>query len=184
MSPSVLVVGLDPALVNDAPSSRAAFPEVDAEVVRAGMAASQARLEELGFTTDVCLLDYGATAESVYRAALAGREYQVVVIGGGVRFDRCSRLCWRSWSTPRRSSCPARGSRSMWARPRPLRRWRGTGRRPDVLKVRTGCAVAETYSRALTPEMGHTARPSDERSWSGRRESNSHCQLGKLMFYH
>lgn len=62
MSPSMLIVGLDPALVDDAPSSRAAFPEIDAEAVRAGVAAGRARLKELGFAVDVCPLDYGRTA--------------------------------------------------------------------------------------------------------------------------
>ncbi|MEU0970591.1 hypothetical protein ABZ357_36200 [Streptomyces sp. NPDC005917] len=87
MSPSMLNVGLDPALVDDAPSSRAAFPEVDAEAVRSGMAAGRARLEEIGFTVDVCLLDYGRTAEAVYRAALAAKDYDIVLIGAGVRLD-------------------------------------------------------------------------------------------------
>lgn len=87
MSPSMLTVGLDPALVDDAPSSRAAFPEIDAEAVRAGVAAGRARLEELGFTVDVCLLDYGRTAEAVYRAALSGKDYDFVMIGAGVRLD-------------------------------------------------------------------------------------------------
>ncbi|MGA6160711.1 hypothetical protein ACPEIC_46235 [Stenotrophomonas sp. NPDC087984] len=87
MSPSMLTVGLDPALVDDSASSRAAFPELDAEVVRAGVAAERARLAELGFTVDVCLLDYGRTAEAVYRAALSGKDYDIVVIGAGVRLD-------------------------------------------------------------------------------------------------
>jgi hypothetical protein len=87
MSKSVLTVGLDPALVSASGSTRAAFPDVDAETIRAGVAASQAKLHENGFATDVCLVDYGATAESVYRAALAAKSYDVVVIGGGVRLD-------------------------------------------------------------------------------------------------
>ncbi|MFJ3693638.1 hypothetical protein ACIPW9_05910 [Streptomyces sp. NPDC090052] len=87
MSPSMLIVGLDPALVDDAPSSRAAFPEIDAEAVRAGVAAGRARLKELGFTVDVCPLDYGRTAEAVYRAALSRKDYDIVVIGAGIRLD-------------------------------------------------------------------------------------------------
>ncbi|MFJ8195013.1 hypothetical protein ACIQ8D_35545 [Streptomyces sp. NPDC096094] len=87
MSPSMLNVGLDPALVDDAPSSRAAFPEIDAEAVRAGMAAGRARLEELGLSVDVCLLDYGRTAEAVFRAALTAKDYDIVLIGAGVRLD-------------------------------------------------------------------------------------------------
>ncbi|MFS8201459.1 hypothetical protein ACLVWQ_22545 [Streptomyces sp. CWNU-52B] len=87
MSPSLLNVGLDPALVDDAPSSREAFPAIDADTIRAGIAAGRARLAELGITMDVCLLDYGRTAEAVYRAALAAKDYDVVMIGAGVRLD-------------------------------------------------------------------------------------------------
>ncbi|MEV7595656.1 hypothetical protein AB0O42_35895, partial [Streptomyces sp. NPDC089922] len=49
--------------------------------------AGRARLEELGFTVDVCLLDYGRTAEAVYRAALSRKDYDIVMIGAGVRLD-------------------------------------------------------------------------------------------------
>ena len=87
MNPSILTVGLDPELVDDAPSSRAAFPDLDAETVQAGVAAGKARLEELGFTVDLCLLDYGDTAETTYRAALTAKEYDLVVIGAGIRLD-------------------------------------------------------------------------------------------------
>lgn len=87
MSGSMLSVGLDPALVSRSASSRAAFPDMDAETIRAGVAASRATLQRHGFRTDVCLLDYGATAESVYRAALEATSYDVVMIGGGVRMD-------------------------------------------------------------------------------------------------
>lgn len=87
MSRSVLSVGLDPALVSGSASSRAAFPGVDAETIRAGVAASRATLQRHGFRTDVCLVDYGATAESVYRAALEGTSFDVVMIGAGVRMD-------------------------------------------------------------------------------------------------
>ncbi|MEV0259859.1 hypothetical protein AB0I49_00725 [Streptomyces sp. NPDC050617] len=87
MSPSILIVGLDPALVDDAPSSRAAFPEINAEVVVVDVAKERARLEELGFTVEACLLDYGQTAEAVYRAALTGKDYDIVVIGAGIRLD-------------------------------------------------------------------------------------------------
>lgn len=87
MSRSMLSVGLDPALVSRSASSRAAFPDEDAETIRTGIAASRATLARHGFRTDVCLVDYGATAESVYRAALEGTYYDIVMIGGGVRMD-------------------------------------------------------------------------------------------------
>jgi hypothetical protein len=87
VSRSMLSVGLDPALVSASASSRAAFPDMDADTIRAGVAASQAELQRHGFRTAVCLVDYGATAESVYRAALEGQSYDVVMIGAGVRMD-------------------------------------------------------------------------------------------------
>ena len=87
MSPTVLSVGLDPALVDASPTSRAAFPDVDAETVRAGLAASQEALQRLGVRTATCLVDYGATAEEVYRTTLRASSYDYVMIGAGVRMD-------------------------------------------------------------------------------------------------
>jgi hypothetical protein len=83
----MLSVGLDPALVAASPTSRARFPDVDVEIIRAGVAASQAELRRLGFRTDTCLIDYGATAEEVYRTALQSASYDNIVIGAGVRLD-------------------------------------------------------------------------------------------------
>ncbi|MEV6726593.1 hypothetical protein AB0M94_37365 [Streptomyces xanthochromogenes] len=87
VSASVLTIGLDPVLVQDAASSRVAFPDLDLDVVRAEVAAERARLQELGFSVDLCLLDYGRTAEAVYRAALSVKDYDLVVIGAGIRLD-------------------------------------------------------------------------------------------------
>ncbi|MFG3281572.1 hypothetical protein [Streptomyces sp. NPDC048111] len=84
---SVLTIGLEPVLVENAASSRVAFPDLDVDVVRAEVAAERARLQELGFTVDLCLLDYGRTAEAVYRAALSAKDYDLVVIGAGIRLD-------------------------------------------------------------------------------------------------
>ena len=85
MSQSVLLVGLDRTLVADAPSSRRAHPDVDAETIRAGVAANHAALRRQGFDVDVCALDYGRSA--VFRAALARVAYDYVMIGAGVRLD-------------------------------------------------------------------------------------------------
>jgi hypothetical protein len=60
---------------------------MDAETIRAGISASQETLRQLGFELETCLLDYGATAESTFRAALAERSYDYVMIGAGVRLD-------------------------------------------------------------------------------------------------
>ena len=87
MTLSVLIVGLDPDLAVHARSSRARFPDLDAGVVWAGIEQNRAELGDLGFATDFCGIDHGATAEATFRAAVAGRRYDVVAIGGGVRLD-------------------------------------------------------------------------------------------------
>lgn len=88
MDRAVLAIGIDPAQVaRHAPETAASAPTVDAESIRAGAAASGARLRELGFDVDVCFTDYGTTAETVVRERLAGRSYDFVMIGVGLRTD-------------------------------------------------------------------------------------------------
>ena len=87
MTSSVLIVGLDPDLAVRARSTRERFPDLDADVVRAGIESNRAELGRLGFATDFCGIDHGATAEATFRDAVAHRRYDVVVIGGGVRLD-------------------------------------------------------------------------------------------------
>ena len=71
MPPTMLSVGLDPALVAASATSRAAFPGMDDATVHAGMAASQDGLRRLGLRTDTCFVVYGATAEEVYEPRCA-----------------------------------------------------------------------------------------------------------------
>jgi hypothetical protein len=85
--PTLLSVGLDPGLVTASPSSRAAFPDMDAERIRVGVSASREALQRVGFQTDTCFIDYGATAEVVYRDTLRASSYDYVMIGAGVRMD-------------------------------------------------------------------------------------------------
>ena len=82
---SVLLIGLDPALLDFSRPAYAAFPGMTAEKVLAGVQGDQARLRGLGYEAEVCLTDLGETAESVVRAALAARPYACVMIGAGVR---------------------------------------------------------------------------------------------------
>ncbi|MBV9922764.1 MAG: hypothetical protein JOY78_18200 [Pseudonocardia sp.] len=87
MTSSVLIVGLDPDLAVHARSSRERFPDLDAEVVWAGIEQNRAELGRLGFTTDFCGIDHGATAETTFREAISRRRYDIVAVGGGVRLD-------------------------------------------------------------------------------------------------
>ena len=87
MTPSVLIVGLDPDLAVHARSSRERFPGLDAEAVWSGIEKNRAELGRLGFEADFCGIDHGATAEATFREAVSRCRYDVVAIGGGVRLD-------------------------------------------------------------------------------------------------
>jgi hypothetical protein len=78
--PSVLAIGLDPAVVD-----RSAFPQFTPELVRSYIDAQIEGLRTLGYDVESCLIDLGDTAEAVTAAALNTRRYDCVVIGAGLR---------------------------------------------------------------------------------------------------
>ncbi|MBP2471615.1 hypothetical protein JOF53_000487 [Crossiella equi] len=84
---TVLNVGLDPTHVGDPANPSEAFPAVDAEQVRAGLRQAEAELAGLGLGFETCLLDRGPSAAEKFRAAVTGKSYAVIVIGGGVRLE-------------------------------------------------------------------------------------------------
>ena len=81
----VLLVGLQPTLINFAEPDYAAFPGLDAAKVQAGLDGDVAALNTLGYDAHLCLTDFGETAESTVAAALAAKPYECVLIGAGVR---------------------------------------------------------------------------------------------------
>lgn len=80
---SVLVIGEAPEAIDF--SEPALPPDVTPESILAGLHASKDRLDALGFPTDLCLVDSGATAVNVVRSKLALIDYECIVIGGGIR---------------------------------------------------------------------------------------------------
>ena len=76
--PRVLVIGVDPFRV---PGPWDPAPVADA------LAAGMARFADAGVGVESCLfgLDGSDDIEAVVTAALAGRRWEVVVVGGGVR---------------------------------------------------------------------------------------------------
>lgn len=77
---NVLTIGLVPEAVDFSQ-----YPGLDADKLRAGLAAQMARFEAEGFAPTMCLVDAGETAEQVLHAALEGARFDVVVIGAGIR---------------------------------------------------------------------------------------------------
>jgi hypothetical protein len=82
---SVLIVGLDPALINFSDPAYAAFPGMNAARVMAGVNGDKERLTNNGYDTHICLTDFGATAEAVVLAQLKQKQYDCIMIGAGVR---------------------------------------------------------------------------------------------------
>ncbi|TYC01226.1 hypothetical protein FXF53_12135 [Micromonospora sp. WP24] len=71
----VLVIGLDPVRI----------PGWDPEPVVAAIARGQARFADLGIEADLCLVAPEEDVEAAIVAALTGKDYACVVIGGGLR---------------------------------------------------------------------------------------------------
>ena len=82
---NVLMVGLQPDLINYSDPAYAAFPGMTAEKVMAGLNADVAGLTSLGYHLSLCLVDFGETAESVLRQRLGEKPVDCVMIGAGVR---------------------------------------------------------------------------------------------------
>jgi hypothetical protein len=77
----VLMLGLDPKVVD---YSHLAV-KLDEPTLRAGLAADEKRLRDLGYDAKWLLIDRGETAETVVSAALKEGSFDCVLIGAGIR---------------------------------------------------------------------------------------------------
>jgi hypothetical protein len=80
---SVLVIGLDPALIDFSQPGYAAG--MDATKVLAGLKSSEDELTRLGYSVQMCLTDFGETAEAVVQSQLEQERFDCILIGAGVR---------------------------------------------------------------------------------------------------
>ncbi len=80
---SVLVIGLDPTLIDFSKPGYA--PGMDATKVLAGLKSSEDELTRLGYSVQMCLTDFGETAEAVVQSALKQKPFDCILIGAGVR---------------------------------------------------------------------------------------------------
>jgi len=76
----ILLIGIDPTLVDFSPSSGR-----NAEQVRAAGNEAYERLSALGFEVHQCLVDLGATAEALVLSMLSQHTFDCVLIGAGIR---------------------------------------------------------------------------------------------------
>jgi hypothetical protein len=81
----ILSVGLDPMRIDFSDPGAHTVAGVDAERVIRGLHANKALLSGLGFDFDICLLDYGDTAEPMLRRTLTETTYDCILVGAGIR---------------------------------------------------------------------------------------------------
>src|SRR6185503_7863056 len=80
---SVLLIGLDPTLID---FTQPGYPPgMDATKVLAGLKASEDELTRLGYSVQMCMTDFGETAEAVVERRLEQERFDCVMIGAGVR---------------------------------------------------------------------------------------------------
>jgi hypothetical protein len=77
---NVMSIGLHPDVVN-----YALFPGLTHEKLSHALKMQMEQLEKQGFNMTMCLVDLGQTAEQTARSALLEKQYDVVLIGAGVR---------------------------------------------------------------------------------------------------
>ena len=82
---SVLVIGLQPTLIDFSDPDYAAFPGLDAAKVMAGLQAAADSLTQLGYDVQMRLTDFRKTAEAVVQDHLQQKRFDVVLIGAGIR---------------------------------------------------------------------------------------------------
>jgi hypothetical protein len=74
------VVGLDPTLVDFSDD-----PDMNAGKVLSALKSEQAKLNALGYDTQLCLTDLRKTAEDVVHQKLSEATFDCILIGAGVR---------------------------------------------------------------------------------------------------
>lgn len=79
MAKRVLAIGLDPKFADFSQ-----FPHLTPALIGAFIEAQLARVRELGYEVDSCLVDLGETADMVVTKSLAAKEYDCVMFGAGL----------------------------------------------------------------------------------------------------
>ena len=80
---NVLVIGLDPTLIDFSQPGYA--PGMDSTKVLAGLKSCEDELARFGYSVQMCLTDFGETAEAVVDSKLKQKRFDCVLIGAGVR---------------------------------------------------------------------------------------------------
>jgi hypothetical protein len=82
---TVLVIGIDPSIIDFTTPEFAAMPGLTAEKVEMGIKNSIIQLNEIGYDAHLCWTDFGATAIDVIKKRLQEKHFDCVLIGAGIR---------------------------------------------------------------------------------------------------
>lgn len=82
---TILIIGIDPSLIDFTTPEFAAFSGLTAEKVEAGVKGSINKLIELGYDAQLCWTDFGLTAIDVLERHLKKVQFDCVLIGAGIR---------------------------------------------------------------------------------------------------
>lgn len=85
MSQTVLLIGIDPQLIDFTSPEFTAFPGLTAEKIQAGYDQAVVSLKEHQITGVICWVDFGETAPTVIKTELQKSTYNAVLIGAGIR---------------------------------------------------------------------------------------------------
>ena len=82
---SVLIIGLDPKLVDFSLPEFATMRDLNAKTVQAALDADEAKLKTLGYDPEMCFTDLGSTAGDVVAERLGRKNFDCILIGAGLR---------------------------------------------------------------------------------------------------
>ncbi|MCW2664989.1 MAG: hypothetical protein JWP83_6141 [Mycobacterium sp.] len=126
MTVTVIQIGLDPDVIDYSSPEFAQFPALSKETLRAANDDNVAGLRAAGYDVDNCLIDFGTAGAEKARQWLAGKRYDAVLIGAGIRLVASNTLLFESIVNAAHAAQPGCRfvfNRAALATPGDVRRW-------------------------------------------------------------
>jgi hypothetical protein len=83
--PHILLIGIDPLLLDFSSPDFASMPGLTAEKIETGTGLALDELNSLGYVAEKCWVDLGTTASETVIARLKETSYDAIIIGAGIR---------------------------------------------------------------------------------------------------
>ncbi|PQJ11801.1 hypothetical protein CJD36_008380 [Flavipsychrobacter stenotrophus] len=81
----ILLVGIDPYIIDFNGPEFAALPGLTAQKVEAGIKGAAQQLGDKGHEAEICWTDFGLTAANILEKKLQQTQFDIVLIGAGIR---------------------------------------------------------------------------------------------------